>query len=147
MFALGASLLELAQASRLPNSGEHWQAIRERGAVLCHSVVVLITAVTGVDPHSLSELLPELSRKIQQLLHPDPSQRPTAEQLCSELAPVNIQEQRALLANSEPTLTQQLRDAEEVWYIQNIDAEGTAGQISRLQQKQLDDFQSFAQRC
>lgn len=63
MFALGASIYELARGSTLPSSGPQYQAIRRRQLML----------------------LPNFSASIQQtiklLLHEDPKQRPTAESL------------------------------------------------------------------
>lgn len=63
MFALGASIYELARGSPLPSSGPQYQAIRRRQLML----------------------LPNFSASIQQtiklLLHEDPQQRPTAENI------------------------------------------------------------------
>ncbi|KAH7979644.1 hypothetical protein HPB49_010266 [Dermacentor silvarum] len=62
---LGITVLELACDLELPSRGENWHALR-----------------SGTLPHHLAQCLsPQLHSVIQQMMHPDPQQRITADQL------------------------------------------------------------------
>ncbi|XP_049516533.1 membrane-associated tyrosine- and threonine-specific cdc2-inhibitory kinase isoform X2 [Dermacentor silvarum] len=65
IFSLGITVLELACDLELPSRGENWHALR-----------------SGTLPHHLAQCLsPQLHSVIQQMMHPDPQQRITADQL------------------------------------------------------------------
>ncbi|XP_049518866.1 membrane-associated tyrosine- and threonine-specific cdc2-inhibitory kinase [Dermacentor silvarum] len=65
IFSLGITVLELACDLELPSRGDNWHALR-----------------SGTLPHYLAQRLsPQLHSVIQQMMHPDPQQRITADQL------------------------------------------------------------------
>ena len=71
MFALGATAYELASASRLPETGPDYAAIR-------------------ASPQAPASLPPELGALIKALMDPDPSQRPTARQVLDNEALISM---------------------------------------------------------
>ncbi|KAH7983926.1 hypothetical protein HPB52_015334 [Rhipicephalus sanguineus] len=70
IFSLGITVLELACDLELPSGGESWHALR-----------------SGILPHYFTQSLsPQLRVVIEQMLHPDPEQRITADQLLAQPA-------------------------------------------------------------
>eukprot|EP00752_Nemacystus_decipiens_P013054 g11547.t1 len=73
MFSLGLTVYEMSTRMELPGDGEYWHAMRDGTAV-------------GL-PSSRSQ---ELGAVLRQLMHPDPSQRPTADTLCEHPRVANV---------------------------------------------------------
>jgi serine/threonine protein kinase len=79
MFSLGATAYELASASRLPETGPDYAAIR-------------------ASPRAPPSLPPELGALIKALMDPDPNRRPTAGQVLDNEALNSM----VLLSGPEP---------------------------------------------
>eukprot|EP00658_Telonema_sp_P-2_P061860 TRINITY_DN5052_c0_g1_i3.p1 TRINITY_DN5052_c0_g1~~TRINITY_DN5052_c0_g1_i3.p1 ORF type:complete len:463 (-),score=67.37 TRINITY_DN5052_c0_g1_i3:52-1440(-) len=97
MFALGASLLELAQATRLPSGGEVWHRIRDQGGEACRSL----------------GLGPLISQSISDLLHPDPARRPTAGQVCARLGELAGKVQDEAIASQRARVQRKMGELDE----------------------------------
>lgn len=80
IFSLGITVLELACDLELPSGGESWHALR-----------------SGILPHYFTQSLsPQLRVVIEQMLHPDPEQRITADQLLAQPAIYRVSRWRRL---------------------------------------------------
>lgn len=80
IFSLGITVLELACDLELPSRGENWHALR-----------------SGTLPHYFTQSLsPQLRVVMEQMLHPDPEQRITADQLLAQSAIQRVSRWRRL---------------------------------------------------
>lgn len=120
MFALGASLLELATATHLPQSGEPWQQLRTHG----------LDAISRT--HSIDSVRPHLSQMICNLIDIEPTRRPSAQELCGMISQATSRQQQQIEADEKRSLLQRMKDYRE---------------IERLQDAEVEQYQAYMRSC